>query len=322
MNNEIIKNNQNNSLTEIQLINKAKNYSNYSYAKNTFKNYHSDFKKFKAWCQDKNFSALPADANTITLYITHLAEQNYKTSSIERKIFAIAKFHEMDNQLLNLKDKTFIAVWNGIKRKLGTAKLGRSPLLINDLRLILSKIEGETNIALRDKVLISFGWASAMRRSEIVALNWSNIEFIDKGALITIRNSKTDQFGKGQKIAILYGKNKLTCPIRNLRAWKNISINNEAVFTSVHRSNNVMDKRLSCIDVARIIKKLLLKANIDPSNYAGHSLRSGFITTAANNKLADHNIMKHSRHKSVQAFLVYKRDNSLIDDNPTSGVGL
>jgi integrase len=228
----------------------------------------------------------------------------------------------MDNHILNLKDKNFIATWNGIKRKLGHAQNRKSPLLIGNLRTILAKIDSNFNIGIRDKALISFGWASAMRRSEIVALDWSDIQFIDKAVIVNIKTSKTDQFGKGRQIAIVHGNNKATCPIRTLQAWQSIAINNEAVFTSIHRSDKVSNIRLSDRDVARILKKRLLKADIDESNYAGHSLRSGFITTAAENKKPDHKIMEHSGHKSVQTFLKYKRNVSLIEDNPTSDLGL
>jgi integrase len=130
----------------------------------------------------------------------------------------IIKNHQMNNFTLNTKNNNFIAVWSGIKRKLGSAKGGKSPLLLKTLRDIIDDIDKgqKTNMAIRNKALIIFSWASAMRRAEIVALNWSDVEYVEEGILVTICKSKTDKYSKGQKIAIIYGKYEVTCPVRNL----------------------------------------------------------------------------------------------------------
>ena len=228
----------------------------------------------------------------------------------------------MANHSLNLKDNGFLQVWSGIKRKQGIAKIGKSPLLLNHLRKISEKIEGKSNLDIRDRALIIFGWASAMRRSEIVALNWQDIEFIEEGILINIRQSKTDQYGLGQKIAIISGKYELTCPVLNLQKWQTIAKDNTAIFTSINKADKISDIRLSDRDIARVIKKYLSKIGMDSTGFAGHSLRSGSITTAAKHSVPDRVIMKHTRHKSIQMLQVYTRDNSLIQDNATSMVGL
>ncbi len=110
--------------------------------------------------------------------------------------------------------------------------------------------------------------------------------------------------------------------MHNLQKWQAISRPNEAIFTNVNKGDNITGSRLTPQDIARIVKKLLLKIGIDPSNFAGHSFRSGFITTAAKHSVTDHIIMKHSRHKTLQMLQTYTRDNSLIQDNATSMVGL
>ncbi|AIL66179.1 site-specific tyrosine recombinase XerC (plasmid) [Rickettsiales bacterium Ac37b] len=325
MNNSLTRfNSEEQSLSKhIDLINKAKDYAIRSHAQLTLIGYHKDWQLFEKWCTINNLSALPCHINTLIIYITDLAGQDYKVSTIERKIYAINYIHFLSNHLLNLKDRDFKIVFNGIKRSNGIAKKGKTPLLLRSLREIIANINtASTNIAIRDKALISFGWASAMRRSEIVALNWQDISFIDEGITVLINKSKTDQFGEGQKIAILYGNNQELCPVRNLKEWHKISSHNQPVFTSINKKDVISNKRLSDRDIARILKKRLEAIGLNAADFAGHSLRSGFITTAAKHSIPDHIIMKHSRHKTVQMLQVYTRDNSLIKDNPTSMVGL
>jgi site-specific recombinase XerD len=309
-------------LSEEILVTKAKEFAKFAFAPNTLVSYKSDWKLFNLWCQNQSFSPLPATIDTLILYISELATQNYKSSSIQRKISAIKKMHNMANQFLNLEDSNFLLVWTCIKRKLGVQKKGKLPILIKTLRDVVATIDTSRIMGIRDKALLTFGWASAMRRSEIIALNRNDIEFIEEGILVNISKSKTDQYGEGQKIAIHYGKYEATCPVRNLQKWQALSLSKEAVFTAVNKTDIPTNNRLSAIDVARIIKKLLLNTGIDPTNFAGHSLRSGFITTAAKHSVPDRIIMKHSRHKSVQMIQVYTRDNSIIQDNATTMVGL
>jgi integrase len=222
---------------------------------------------------------------------------------------------------LDLDNREFKIVWQGIRRKLGIAKKGKEPILVKTLKAILEAIPQNTNNGIRDKALLSFGWTSAMRRSEIVQLNWNDISFIEEGIIVTIRQSKTDKFGEGQKIAILNARNQNICPIKSLKSWKDLNTH-EAVFCSVTKKGTVTDKRLPDRDVARIIKKWILNIGLDDSGFAGHSLRSGLITTASKNSVSDHVIMKHTRHKSAQMIHVYTRDNSLVNDNVTGMLGL
>ena len=315
--------NHNSIGNNLELIAQAKEFARSAYAHNTISSYKKDWQNFQNWCIKENLSPLPCNIGTLILYITELADPlNRKTSTIQRHICSINKIHLMANHSLNLKDNGFLQVWSGIKRKQGIAKIGKSPLLLNHLRKISEKIEGKSNLDIRDRALIIFGWASAMRRSEIVALNWQDIEFIEEGILINIRQSKTDQYGLGQKIAIISGKYELTCPVLNLQKWQTIAKDNTAIFTSINKADKISDIRLSDRDIARVIKKYLSKIGMDSTGFAGHSLRSGSITTAAKHSVPDRVIMKHTRHKSIQMLQVYTRDNSLIQDNATSMVGL
>jgi integrase len=335
--NNIIVHNSSPLSAETSLIKKAQVFASNAYSPNTILAYRKDWQNFANWCKLRNVISLPCQIEVLILYVTDLADLGKKTSTIQRRICSINKKHLLSNLSLNLKENNFQTVWSGIKRKLGLFKNGKSPLLLKTLRDIVNYLDSTNigdsfgkhdiaNMVIRNKALITFGWASAMRRSEIVALNWSDLSFVEEGVLVTIRSSKTDQYGEGQKIAILYGKYEHTCPVRNLQKWQLISASvlgeQASVFTSIGRGDNVTRKRLFDRDIARITKKLLLKIGVDPMNFSGHSLRSGFITTAAKHSVPDRVIMKHSRHKSIQMLQVYTRDNSLLQDNATAMVGL
>ena len=314
---------KNQLLDKFHLKEKATEYASHAFAKNTFVNYQSDWRQFCGWCSSMDIDPLKCDHKTLMAYITTLAEQGSKASTIQRKTSAIAKLSLMAHNKIDLKHPDFIVLWQGIRRKLGIAKKGKEPILVLTLKLILAAIPDNTK-GVRDKALLAFGWASAMRRSEIVALNWEDLSFVDEGVIVTIRQSKTDKYGEGQKIAILYGRNRSTCPVCLLKAWQSISYTDDkqAVFASISRAGKNKNIRLSDRDVARIIKKYARAIGLEDSVLAGHSLRSGFITTASKNGVPNHTIMKHSRHKDPKMIHVYTRDNSLLTDNATSMVGL
>lgn len=294
---------------------KVKEYAKHAFAQNTIDNYKSDWKLFSIWCNDHNIETQNIDIYTLIAYVTTLAENNYKASSIQRKISAITKTCETKNITLNLQHKDFKIVWQGIRRKLGIAKQDKDPILLKDLEEIISNINPNTPKNIRDKALLVFGWFSAMRRSEIIALNWDDISFIKEGILVTIRQSKTDKYSEGQKIAIL--KRKDICPIKILKAWKKIN-HHKAVFCSITKDHKITGKKLSGIDVARIVKKWAEKIDLDTAKVAGHSLRRGFVTTAVCAGIRNNVIMKTTRHKSSKMIDDYTSDHDLINNNATN----
>lgn len=295
---------------------KIKNYAKHAFAKNTLVNYKSDWKNFSLWCHQHNITPKDIDTKILIAYITTLAENNYKASSIQRKISGITKYCETKNiTTINITDKDFKIVWQGIRRKLGLAKQGKDPILLKDLEAIIQNIQNTTPSNIRDKALLVFGWFSAMRRSEIVSLTWDDIAFIKEGILVIIRQSKTDKYSEGQKIAIL--KRQDICPIKILKAWKKIN-HHKAVFCSITKDHKITGKKLSGIDVARIVKKWAAKIDFDTAKVAGHSLRRGFVTTAVGAGIRNNIIMKTTRHKSSKMIDDYTSDHDLINNNATS----
>jgi integrase len=178
-------------------------------------------------------------------------------------------------------------------------------------------------IGLRDRALILLGFAGAFRRSELVGLDFEDCAFGKDGLTVTLRRSKTDQSGEGRKIGIPYGSNPETCPVRTLQFWMAEStIAGGSLFRSINRHGRIQSARLSGGDVARIVKKLIERAGLDPSKFAGHSLRAGHATSAAIAGASERSIMAQTGHRSVQMVRRYIRDGSLFRENSAGKLGL
>src|SRR5271170_4271125 len=210
----------------------------------------------------------------------------------------------------------------GIRRTLGTATAPKAPTLTDDIRAMVEATDAGL-IGARDRALMLLGFAGAFRRSELVGLDIADCVFGKDGLTVTLRRSKTDQDGAGRKIGIPYGSNPETCPVRTVQAWlAEAGVDAGPLFRSISRHGQVQAGRLSGIDVARVVKKLAVRAGLDPAKYAGHSLRAGHATSAAIAGASERSIMKQTGHRSVQMVRRYIRDGSLFRDNSGGKLGL
>ena len=192
---------------------------------------------------------------------------------------------------------------HGIKRTLGSRQKAKKPILINDLKLIIKAIDEDKT---RDKALILIGFSGGFRRSELVNIHYDDIEFVTEGVKILIKRSKTDQTGEGSVKAIPYFDNQEFCPVVALKNYVSKKFSN----TNEGKIFNISDK-----SVALIIKRYAEKAGLDSSKYAGHSLRSGFATTAAELGAEERNIMAMTGHKTTQMVRRYIQEANLFKNN-------
>ena len=309
----------NNLITDVKSleIETLKNLKN-SKANNTLRAYQSDFKDFSLFCTKNGFSSLPTQPKIIALYITNLSKTS-KFSTLKRRIASISVIHKLKGHYLDTKHPIIMENLHGIKRTLGSRQIAKKPILINDLKLIIKAIDEEKYKAksfveskvkaswkLRDKALILVGFAGGFRRSELVNIDYEDIEFVNEGVKILVKRSKTDQSGEGIIKAIPYFDNKEFCPVKALKEFiefKFSTINKGKIF-------EISDK-----SVALIVKKYTQKAGLNPSKYAGHSLRSGFATTAAEFGAEERNIMAMTGHKTTQMVRRYIQDANLFKNN-------
>ncbi len=309
-----------NLVTDIQALQEEtlKNLQN-SKANNTIRAYKSDFKDFGAFCLKNGFKNLPSDPKIVSLYLTHLATKDVKLSTIKRRLVSIGVIHKIKGHYLDTKHPAIVENLLGIKRRKGTVQKGKKPILINELRALLKVIDEEKihDIKkLRDKSIILIGFAGGFRRNEIVSLDREDLDFVYEGLKITVKRSKTDQYGEGSIKALPYFHESLYCPVTILKRWLNISkITNGAIFRRFTKGSKLSKNRLTDQTVALIIKDYLGKAGIDSKNYSGHSLRSGFATSAAESGAEERSIMAMTGHKSTEMVRRYIKEANLFKNN-------
>jgi site-specific recombinase XerD len=276
--------------------------------------YSSDFRLFAQWCANRSACPLPAHPGIVAAYLSHLADSGSKSSTIGRKAAAIGHHHRMAGiDPLPTASEGVRATLRGIRRTLGTATAGKTPAT-HDLIAAMLATCGDRMIGKRDRALIAFGFASAMRRSELCALMLDDISEAPDGLRVLIRRSKTDQEGQGQEIAIPRGYRLR--PVETLQTWLTAAeITTGPVFRSVSKSGKVSDRPLDHDSFGAVIKKLAARAGLDPSNFAGHSLRSGFLTSAAESGASIWKLAEQSRHKSLDTLRGYVRRVDLFREH-------
>ena len=286
---------------ELETIKNLKN----SKAHNTLRAYQADFSDFSNFCKTNNFSSLPTDPKIVALYLTHLSSSS-KFSTLKRRLASIKVIHKLKGHYIDTKHPIISENLMGIKRKLGVKQISKKPILLNDLKLIIQAITDEKNEfkKIQNKALILIGFAGGFRRSELVSIDYDDVDFVNEGVKINIKKSKTDQIGIGMVKAIPYFENTKFCPVVSLKDWINYAkINSGRIF-------KISDK-----SVALIIKKYALISGLDHSKYAGHSLRSGFATSTAETGADERSIMAMTGHKTTQMVRRYIQEANLFKNN-------
>ena len=299
--------NMNNLITDLKKLEleTIKNLKN-SKSINTLRAYQSDYNDFSLFCSKNGFQAMPTQPKILALYITHLASYS-KYSTLKRRLASISIIHKTKGHYIDTKHPIIVENLMGIKRTNGSNQKGKKPLLISDLKLLINAIDEskEKNIRkIRDKALVLIGFAGGFRRSELVDIEYEDIEFVEEGVKIFVKRSKTDQSGEGMTKAIPYFDNINFCPVKALNKWVvEAEIKEGKIF-------NISDK-----SVALIIKKYANYAGLDSNRYAGHSLRSGFATSTAESGAEERNIMAMTGHKSTEMVRRYIKESNLFKNN-------
>ena len=300
-----------------------KNLKN-SKSTNTVRAYKSDFEDFTLFCLKNGFKNIPTEPKVVSLYLTFLSSKNVKTSTIKRRLVSIGVIHKMKGHYLDTKHPVIVENFMGIKRLKGVSQKGKKPLLISDLKRIIDVIneQDEPDLKkLRNKALLLIGFAGGFRRSELTSLNFEDLDFVFEGVKVNIKRSKTDQFGEGFTKGIPYFENYLYCPVKNLRNWLNISkIKKGPIFVRFSKGASLTNIRLNDQSVALIIKEYLTKAGVDKNNYSGHSLRSGFATSAAEAGAEERSIMAMTGHKSSEMVRRYIKEANIFKNNALSKI--
>jgi len=297
----------NNLITDIKSLEleTIKNLRN-SKSVNTLRAYQSDYNDFSLFCSKNGLQAMPTQPKILALYLTHLSSYS-KYSTLKRRLASISILHKTKGHYIDTKHPIIMENLMGIKRTNGSNQKSKKPLLINDLKVLIQAIHQSKEKDLkktRDKALVLIGFSGGFRRSELVDIDYEDIEFVNEGLKIFVKRSKTDQSGEGMTKAIPYFDNKNFCPVKSLKNWIKVSgLKKGKIF-------NISDK-----SVALVIKKYANCAGLEGHKYAGHSLRSGFATSTAESGAEERNIMAMTGHKSTEMVRRYIKEANLFKNN-------
>ena len=290
-----------------------------SKAINTIRAYKSDFKDFGGFCAKHSFKSLPTDPKIVALYLTYLSGKDAKMSTLRRRLVSIGMIHKLKGHYLDTKHPVIIENLMGIKRTKGSIQRGKKPILINHLKAIINVIVKQNINEIkkaRDKTLILVGFGGGFRRTELISIDHEDLEFVPEGVKITLRRSKTDQFGEGTIKGLPYFSNEKYCPVVHLKKWIKISnIQQGPVFRRFGKGSSLTTNRLTDQSVVLLIKRYLELAGIENKNYSGHSLRSGFATVSAESGADERSIMAMTGHKTTQMVRRYIREANIFKNN-------
>ena len=287
-------------------------FLNAAIADNTRLAYQQDLRDFLLWG-----GVVPCTPEILSAYIADRA-QSLAAYTIIRRVVGIGRAHVSQGFTDPAKTDLVRTVLRGVRRVKGSAQRQASPLLKADVLTMMTYMDGIKGQ--RDRALILLGFAGALRRSELAALDFGDIEFVREGLVIHLRRSKTDQLGEGRKIGVPLGRTS-ACPVKAVEKWLEVSkISGGPVFRAINRGGGVGQSQLSAQSIALILKDYAKAVGLNPANISGHSLRSGLVTSAIQAGVAVHKIQQQTGHRSVEMLARYIRDAGLFDSNASGAV--
>ena len=303
---------------------KSQAYQDAADAPTTLRAYAADLANYKAWCERHGFDPMPATPEIVGAYLA-AAGEGYALPTLRRRVAAIARACGVAGHPLDTKHPAIRETLRGIGRKHG-APARRSAALTTAEVKKLSRACGTDLAGARDRALFLVGFAGALRRSELVALDVEHVTWTNAGMKLLIERSKTDAEGEGAEIAIPRGQSPETCPVAALQQWLTAAeISAGPLFRKVNRGGAVETARLVPDAVRQILLKRAAKAGLKGTlaePVSPHGLRAGFVTTAYGNGVPDEEIMGHTRHRSLTTMRSYVRRAKLSRNSPAGKLGL
>ena len=296
----------------------AKEYMEASRSEATRRAYASDWRIFTAWAKDRGLPSHPASPETICLFLASQADFGVKASTLSRRVAAIRLAHTTAGLEPPTSSEAVKTTMRGIRRKIGTAQVQKSPATAERVLEMVSHCPS-TLRGLRDRAILLLGFAGAFRRSELSALIVEDLEETERGLRVHVRHSKTDQEGSGAIVPVIRGAKE--CPVEATRAWLELAgIESGHLFRRLEKGGKVTTNALTPHSVGKVVKTYAEKAGYKATEFGGHSLRAGFLTSAAENGASVFRMMDVSRHKSVYTVRGYVRRAEEFKDHAGSGL--
>ncbi len=280
--------------------------------------YASDLRAYAAWCTARSVTPLPAAPETVAAFLAHEAGRGLKPSSLERRRAAIRFLHRSAGFADPGRDESVRATLAGIRRTRGSAPTRKQPATVDRLVAMVEALPPGF-VGTRDRALLLLGFAGAFRRAELAGLAVEDLEETADGLLVTLRRSKTDPNGYGRVVPVIRGQTH--CPVAALRRWLVVSgILAGPVFRAIGVGDRLADLALSPYGVAVIVKRAAARAGFDPAGFAGHSLRRGFLTSAAAHGASLFKLRDVSGHASLDCLTGYVDAAERFQDHAGAGL--
>lgn len=308
---------------------RADYFADMSISKSTRRAYESDWRHFFGFCRDLELEELPATPETVCLYLSSMADKQAAVSTIVRRLTSISAIHRAAGHDSPAKNDIVARVLKGIKRTYGRPPGQAKALSWHDLSRMVAQCDS-LMIGLRDAALLALGWSSALRRSELVALDIGDLDFVEEGLVVTVKRSKTDQEGQGYRIGIPRAKAGL-CPVETVRRWIERQASDDQLpgDTPLFCKLGIFGRgkwwanpigRLSDRMVSEIVKRYARFAGLNPELYSAHSLRRGLATEAGARGVPERVISRHTRHRSLAVLRGYIEDGTIWAENPLPAI--
>jgi site-specific recombinase XerD len=291
----------------------AEAFATKSKADETVRAYRHDFQAFETYCAAHGYQSLPATAGAVAEFLASEQARGCKASTLTRRVASIRYRHKLNRHPSPTDDEQVRAVLAGIKRVIGTKQTPKKPATAALMRKMLDSCPA-TMCGKRDRALLALGFAGAFRRSELVALTVGDLTEVPDGLRVMVARSKTDQEGAGQEVAILRGRRLR--PVEAVQTWLAAAgITEGFIVRQVNKAGRVLPGALTGESAATVVKNAAERVGLDPAAFAGHSLRSGFLTSAAEAGADIMRMMDVSRHKSVETVRRYVRHADQFHDH-------
>lgn len=299
----------------------TRRYLSAAQAENTTRAYRTDWELFESHCKAIGHPALPADPETLAIYISGLAIAGRKVSTIERRLAGISVAHQAAGHASPTTNILVRKTMAGIRRTHGSRKRQADPMTPKDLVAILKAVP-DSKAGKRDRALLLLGFTAALRRSEIASLEVEDVVEVEQGLRVTIRESKTDPSRLGREVGVPRRRRLDRCPVEAVRRWKAAAyLESGPLFRAITRNGKVLGA-MSGAAVGEIVKRATAVAGITEHDYSGHSLRAGFVTAAAAGGAPERAIMAQTGHRSVTTVRSYIRSGSLFLENAAEFIKL
>jgi len=341
----------------------------------TLRAYRADWARFERWCALHELAPLPASPDVLAAYLAEAANEpglrpgqrwRYTPATLERWVAGVSWAHERAGFVSSGRHPAVRDLLSGLRRVRASPPKRKSPVLLADLEAMLETFEVRRWPAAvggtRNRCLLLFGWAGALRRSELAALNVCDVRWDrEDGLHLVIRSSKTDPEAEGAVVAVPFGRQPLTCGpclwaawarlmagwhgsdggpggrVGLMRALRGSARDEEHVcrsplpelpdpeapaFPPVRANGAIGAGRIGGEAVAQVVRRAGARVGLDPRALAGHSLRAGFVTEALRAGASAHAVMRQTRHRNPATVEVYARERAPLVGNAVTMVGL